>query len=183
MHGMPQGILDAMAPGMPRPQRTAVQNCAIGNGFHLPSLMVALLVLFQLGQPSAAQVTPWHHRMATVSSLSDPEEQALAQRFHHSPFNPAVYQEYPHLLRAEEIVEDMRQQFTDLHVHEQAFLDTQLLLDHTDLAAFQIYFGWIGARGRTHAGTRCRPGSHKRTRPSQRRLWAIRGRRVVQSWA
>ena len=134
-------------------QRTAVQSCAIGNDLHLPSLMVALLVLFQLGQPSAAQVTPWHHHMATVSSLSDPEEQALAQRFHHSPFNPAVYQEYPHLLRAEEIVEDMRQQFTDLHVHEQAFLDTQLLLDHTDLAAFQIYFGWASARGHTCAGT------------------------------
>ena len=48
MMGLPFPIVDAIGSGLEAKDRTAKQNSAIGNSFHVPSVMIMLLVLFQL---------------------------------------------------------------------------------------------------------------------------------------
>ena len=67
--GVPSTALQQLLPDAPTAERTAALNCAIGNGFHIPSVMLVLFVLFQLSDvvmatsPSPAWSCPAERRL------------------------------------------------------------------------------------------------------------------------
>ena len=99
LHGMPPALVEAVATGHEQARAVALRNSAWGNGFHVPSLMVILLLLFQL---SAGL------RDAHPSHLACKEEGELASRVVGTPFDNRFVNAYPGLLSVEELVQDMR---------------------------------------------------------------------------
>ena len=48
IHGVPPSLVEALGQGRTAELATAEQNNAIGSGFHIPSVMLAIILLFQL---------------------------------------------------------------------------------------------------------------------------------------
>ena len=135
VHGTPLGLIDALGRGLPRQQRTALQNGALGNGYHSPSLMLALFFLFQLGPVlDAVAAPPWPVRFA-VTSMSDFKEIALAKRFRGSPFAPVIYQAYPGILTASDLIADFKVQLQEVDINEQGYMAVLANLKGIDLTA------------------------------------------------
>ena len=78
----------------------AARNSAIGNGFHIPSVMMALIVLFQL----APQVK------AIARNLRDPQEQAMGHNSRNTALDDYYVEHFPGLLGPGAVVSDMQQQ-------------------------------------------------------------------------
>ena len=49
LHGMPPYLVESISHGKGEAVTTAARNSAVGNRFHIPSLMLALVILFQNG--------------------------------------------------------------------------------------------------------------------------------------
>ena len=161
VHGMPLSVIDAIAPALPAPARHQVQCSAVGNGYHLPSLMLAVVILLQLG-PSLAWGTAeaWTPAMALPRfQLSDPEEAGLRQRFSGSIFDPYRYKKHTTLLLAKELVADMEDQLKPLDLPSAVFLEVEQELQAVDLASLQLFYIWATERGHTalEAGPSWRP--------------------------
>ena len=89
----------------------------VGNSFHVPSIMLALLLLFQL-LPQATGVSP-----PMYAGL----EQCLREQVRGSAFQPGLVDSCPDPLSAEQLLQDVRQQFAplglqfpDIHMTERA---------------------------------------------------------------
>ena len=123
----------------------------LGNGFHTPSLMLAIIVMLQLG-PTLATPTPTPFspdRLSAVTRLSDPREQALAERFYGSPFDPATFRGHHSMLSVKQLVADMADQFRDLALPATMWGQLARNLRSIDTEFAQAYFVWLGRRGHT----------------------------------
>ncbi|CAK0807283.1 unnamed protein product, partial [Prorocentrum cordatum] len=78
LHGMPPALVEAVAVGHEQARATAMRNSELGNGVHVPSLMVALVLLFQLA-PGLRAASPSH--------LACAGEVALAHKVIGTPFD------------------------------------------------------------------------------------------------
>ena len=110
IHGIPVALIQEIARDDQVPARkTARQNSAIGNGYHIPSLMLALCILFQLAPASqAAEVvlSPWQ----------SVEEERLKGKVTGTVFEPGLVEAFPGLFTAQQIVADMVDQLAGIPV-------------------------------------------------------------------
>ena len=60
--------------------KVALRNSAVGNGFHMPSLMLALLILVQMANVTDAT--------EPLRSLADAQEEQLRSRIFGTAFDP-----------------------------------------------------------------------------------------------
>ena len=78
MHGLPPSLIQAIqAPTVK--EGVALQNSVVGNGFHMPSLMLALLIAFQL--------IPGLDAAQLHQNPIEQEEQELRVRVSHTAFD------------------------------------------------------------------------------------------------
>ena len=117
IHGLPSCILEHIRHDNEQ-QQTALRNSAVGNGFHIPSIMLALLVLLQ--------PAPVSDTMSLFRALPDASEQAVRRRIHHTAFDPQVVCSFPGLLTAEQITTSMQIQLPSLHAADEAWTCTAM---------------------------------------------------------
>ena len=65
----------------------------------------------------------------------------MAERFFGSPFDPVVFQRYPDILSAGQLVEDFKVQLGDFKIEAQVFQAVESNLAGLDLSALQGYWG------------------------------------------
>jgi hypothetical protein len=80
-----------------------VQNSLIGNGYHIPTMMLAFIVLLQLIPVAAG---------ASMTYVSQ-EEQYLQARLWHTAFQPGITEAFPGVLAVPEVV-DLMQDMLDV---------------------------------------------------------------------
>ena len=97
-------------------KRTALRNSAVGNGFHIPCVMMAVLIMLQMAPPADAT--------ERLRSLPDAAEQALHQRVRHTAFDPQVLEAYPGLLTTTDILKCMQSQLPQLSPSHRAWTCT-----------------------------------------------------------
>ena len=109
---------------------TAARNSAIGNGFHVPSLMLALVILFQMlpqGQ-------------ASIREVPDPRERELVCNIRNTAFDDYLVDRFPGLLSAAAVVRDMQHQLPMISDH---WTRVENDLGEINLNRLQRYFGYI----------------------------------------
>ena len=82
MHGLPSGCVAGAAEEMPWAEQERVRCSLIGDGFHLPSIMLFLFMLLQLVQPSVS-----------LRCMYEPEERALRSRVQYTVWRPGILQD------------------------------------------------------------------------------------------
>ena len=97
LHGMPPSTVLALAPMKDQMGRRRIQNSAVGNGFHVPSLALVILLISQAAK--ASYVSP---------SLADPDEFGLRLRIEGSVFDQSIALGHPALMSAQEVVDDIQ---------------------------------------------------------------------------
>ena len=115
VHGIPKAVVEQVGLGLDRAAKTAAHNSAIGNSLHTPSVLVALLLLFQLGV-----VTNGEAQLPAVwlqpRSLLDKEEQGLLARYKASVFDLSSLRCVEQLLSPKQVVDDMKAQLSQFEV-------------------------------------------------------------------
>ena len=135
LHGLPPSLLEAIDHANQQ-QRTALRNSAVGNGFHIPCVMMAVLIMLQLAPPANAT--------AQLRSLPDAAEQALHQRIRHTAFDPQVLEVYPGLLTTADILKCMQAQLPQLSPSHWAWTCTSSWKqeDLRTLQSFGVFSKW-----------------------------------------
>ena len=128
----------------------------VGNGFHLPSVMLALVLLFQLAPPTQASKLYTH--------LPDAQEAAVRRRIEHTAFDPQVIQAFPGLLRPHDIITSMQEQLPMLPTQHEAWKCVQAW-DTDHIRMLQSY--WIFCTMRGHDNLECGPDWAMQTRRAQ----------------
>ena len=113
---------------VPLQQRTALQASAIGNGFHVPTLMAMLIILFQLLEPVHA------------SRISGTQEDQLRRRLAGSCFEPGRAAVFPGILDASDIVNSMRVQLDVLNADDAIWSEVLRSLSAIPLSELQLYY-------------------------------------------
>ena len=93
---LPTSVVTTLATSKEPIAKRRIQNSAVGNGFHIPSLAVFLAMLSHLAPPVAS------------TTLFDAEEQALRRRIRGTAFDEQIYERFPGLLSAVDIIGEMR---------------------------------------------------------------------------
>ena len=137
MHGLPPSLIAAIhAPTVQG--KVALQNSAVGNGFHMPSLMIALLIAFQL--------IPGLDAAQLHQNPIDQEEQDLKMRVSHTAFDPQVVEAFPGKLSQTQLMESMQSQLPVLHEQDPVW---RCVLDigDEDLQRLQVFWVFCQLRG------------------------------------
>ena len=118
----------------------------VGNGFHLPSVMLALLLLFQLAPQSQA--------ITLYMGLPDAQEEAVRRRICHTAFDPQVVKAFPGVLTPAAIRASMQAQLPMLPPAHRAWrcID-EWDEDHTRM----LQSFWIFSRMQGHDDLECGP--------------------------
>ena len=147
IHGFPTRVVDAVpTKGRSRDQVVAIQNSLIGNGFHLPSVMLFFCALLSLVDKSAARQVDIEHRMSY-----GPAEAALRSRIRGSVFEPGLFLHYPGLIDGPSLVEDIARQVAAADIAPEVWSEVADNISHDDLASLQSY--WVDTQ------LRCRSAS------------------------
>ena len=140
LHGMPPAMVEAIHGHGGDEKTTAARNSAIGNGFHVPSLMLALVILFQMlpqGQ-------------ATIRALPDPREKQLVDNVRNTAFDDYLVDRFPGLLSAAALVKDMQQQLPMITTSEH-WSRVEHNLGEINLNRLQRYWVYLKMHGHTAA--------------------------------
>ena len=138
IHGMPPALLEEVIRGQDDGHATAVRNSVIGNGFHVPSLMLALLLLFQLAPNVHA--APQKYLPCVV-------EKQLQVRIACTEFDHVWVKSYPGILSVDEVLEDMQIQLPMVEPEHKAWKRTKSNLLKHDLACLQCFWVFMRRRG------------------------------------
>ena len=142
LHGLPPAMVESIqAAGGPE-QATAARNSAVGNGFHAPSLMLALILLFQM-MPQA---------QALPRSLPEPREQGLQERIRNTAFDNYLVDRFPGVLSARDLVRDMQEQLPMIRGN---WDKVETILHRGNLRRLQRF--WIFLRLQGHTATEAGP--------------------------
>ena len=87
-------------------QQVALRNSAVRNGFHIPSLMLALVIFLQLTHVTKTALV--------LQTLPDAEESQLCKRLFGTAFDPYVVNAFPGLLGTDEILACMQSQLPQI---------------------------------------------------------------------
>ena len=145
LHGLPPSLLQPLQ-AESGAGRIALQNSVVGNGFHMPSVMLALIILFNLA-PQAASA-PLH------TGLLDAQEEELRQRISHTAFDPHVVKAFPGLLTSAAIRSSMQEQLPMVPDTHAAWLCLDGL-DEAHLRDLQSF--WIHCKMHGHDDLECGP--------------------------
>ena len=108
VHGLPpDAVSSTTLQGLSEDRRTQIRNSWIGNGFHIPSLV---LIIFMLVSEAAS----------TPASLECVFEKHLQDAVPGSPFDEAVLSAFPGRLTADSLVAEVQALFRDIPNNEQA---------------------------------------------------------------
>ena len=95
----PSALMGAAVSEHSRARKEQVRNSLLGNSLHVPSIMLALIVLLQLLPP--AQARP------QIGFPFCPVEQGLRNRVRHTFLEPGLAACVPGILTAENVVDDI----------------------------------------------------------------------------
>lgn len=115
-------------------QRRAKQNSLLGNGFHLPSVIVILLMLPQLLEAKL------------VRQPAAPDS-ALRARLHLTVWEPGRLDHMPGLLDAEAITQEMQLMLPFAQISQDIWADTARRLGACRLSHLQAFAAWRRLRG------------------------------------
>ena len=138
LHGMPPAIVESIQTPGGSEQATAARNSAVGNGFHVPSVMLALIVLFQMLPQSTA----------VARSVQEPREQELKEKIRNTAFDDYLVDRFPGLLSAKELVKDMRQQIPMVN---KGWVMVEKTLGKVNLNRLQRFWVFLKVHGHTAA--------------------------------
>ena len=130
--GMPPAAVAAIQG--PEARRTQGRNSLLGNGFHLPSVLVIFMMLPALLDAKL------------VMAPSAPDF-LLRTRLQGSIWEPQRLDSFPDLLKSTQIVQDMRCCFDDISVPEEVWRDVDRRLSHCRLSHLQGFAAWRRLRG------------------------------------
>ena len=145
--GIPTAVLDMIATDNLQHDRTAKLNSAIGNSFHVPSLMLALLLLFQLVDRAKAITVP--------SSITPAKEKALKNRVMGTVFDDAYMHGSPHTKTSENIAIDMMRMLSGIPVRSNVLTHCVEALTEMDLTSLQVFWVYLCDHG--HTGSEAPP--------------------------
>ena len=141
LHGMPPAMAESIQTAGSDEKATATRNSAVGNGFHVPSVMLALIVLFQMLPQGQA-----------IKFLPEPRELELSQRIRDTAFDDYLVDRFPGLLSARCLVADMRQQLPML---TECWKEVGVNLNRLNLRRLQRF--WVFLKLHGHTGTEAGP--------------------------
>lgn len=130
--GIPPSVLDSVS-GPPE-RRRQVQNSLIGNGFHLPSIMLLLCLLPQLLEGKIP--TP----------VLDYEEQALVARLDNTVWAPGRLRTFPGLLTASDVCDSLPVCFPSIQIPLDILHLVQARLNVCELHELQGFSAWCRLR-------------------------------------
>ena len=134
--GWPVGLtdeVDNMLSTSSRARRQAALNSFIGNGLHLPCIMMAFVMLLQTaGGCNISYHLPY-----------DPQEKALRDQVAGTVWQPGFVESFPGVLSAEQIWQDVRLVFEDHKFDRLPWRTVQELFVQQDVAFLQCY--WVYA--------------------------------------
>ena len=136
LHGFPPRVVETLpVDSLSRAQVVAAQNSLIGNGFHLPSMMMFFTMLFTLVAPGASR------SVSSTKFSYSPEEAALRGRVLGSVFQPGICEAFPGLVTRDTLIWDMRLQVPTGSVSDRSWAAAVQAISHSDLEALQAY--WV----------------------------------------
>ena len=139
--GIPTTALQQIAPGLNKAERTAKLNSIIGNGFHLPSMMLALLMLFQLGDRAMAVPAP--------APLAAAAERRLRLRVRNTVFDEYYVRHSQYSMSSEQVGQVMFRLFDGIQVPDGVQAQCTADLATIDLSTLQAYWIFICENGHT----------------------------------
>ena len=116
-------------------ERCRARNSLLGNGFHLPSILVLLSVLAQLCD-------------AKISFMLDPQQEALRARTVNTVWGGDWVYNAPGLLSVDDIIHDMELQFEPLPVPHCVWQECRNSLSHCDIVLPQAFSCFQRSRGK-----------------------------------
>ena len=161
LHCVPPAVVQAV-PKSPAAQRVAKQNSLIGNGFHLPSVMVFFCLLLQLLPKAAALSKP----------IPEMHETWLKDRIAGSIWDQARLRSFPGLLQHAEVVREMQRQFPP-DISQTVSWD-KLQMNEADLVSLQCHTAFNALRQQTSSNLSMPPLCYDKR--SRARLMAVAGR-------
>ncbi len=132
--GLPPGLLRPVAGS--QDQRVQAQNSLVGNGFHIPSVMLLLCLIPQLLQ---AKFIPYH--------MDDVHEVALHRRLQGTVWQPGRIEVFPGILDAAQILPEIQSQFLEFTFPDQLRVMTTSRLQACRLSWLQYFTAWTRSRG------------------------------------
>ena len=109
----------------------------VGNSLHMPTIMLALIILLQLPQPTCGRL--W--------SMSCVEERKLQGNTWGTIWWPGMLDEWPGIMSAHDVVEDIKDMFSLLPVQEFDWLKLEVRLASCNIAWLQVYWADASSRG------------------------------------
>ena len=140
--GVPPSVLDAVSPGDGRASRTAKTNSIIGNGYHIPAVMLMLCILLQLTEKPLALRVP--------TPLQLQAETTLQTRIRGTVFDQRYLSSSPHLRPTSEIATDTLRLLGDIPIPQRLVQTTVEALSSIEMDSLQSFWVFLCERGHTH---------------------------------
>ena len=128
-----------MSVNTPPAKREQQRNSLIGNGFHIPSIMILLRLLPHLLQAKFVHPT------------IDPGDGVLQARFQGTVWEPGRLDVWPHLLDAADVVRLLPTCFAHLAIPDELLSQVHHRLAHCRLSRLQEFAVWQEMRGEPFA--------------------------------
>ena len=148
VHCFPSSVIEKTCSRGRTPEDMEDRRCSlVGNGFHIPSIMLALILLASLQQTVS-------YRVPVNTPLAELWEARLRNAIRGSAFEPGTCRAFPGIYDAPGIVHELWELFTVLDVDRAAFdswaatFATEVISG--DLAKLQVY--WVDTCMRGHQG-------------------------------
>ena len=167
-HGCPPAAVKPdYADNMTEKDAERLANCALGNGFHIPSVMIIFMLLLQ-----SAASWPTHHR--DLGRAAD--EEGLARRIQDTVFDDTTLRSTPGLLSPDQLVDQMAIIFQPLEHERSTTLPWRLIrknlrLQEPAVMAMQRFWAHEIRRGRNDGAMGPRPLSAQ----ERAQAWAYMG--------
>ena len=161
--GIPHPVVGAIGEGLDSRSRIAKQNSAIGNSFHVPSVMLVLLLLFQLSEVSLAKIPP---------SLANTEELKLRVQITGTIFDSSYLKAFGDVQSTQQLTAEMFQLLPGITFPMQVIDQVGQGLEAIDIASLQTYWAFLLQQG--HTSTEAPPTWS--TQQHRGLAWAAHGR-------
>ena len=140
--GIPWPVVEPVGQAGPAGERAERQNSAIGNSFHVPSLMVALVLLFQLAEGAVATVPP---------QLADMAEKRLGERIKGTVFDEVYLQVHGGVLTTNQVMDDMFALLPSIAFPQAVMTTVREQMAQVGLASLQAFWAYLQLQGHTAA--------------------------------
>ena len=141
--GIPWPVIEPVGQTGPAEARAERPNSAIGNSFHVPSLMVALVLLFQMSTAAVAVEVP--------PELRDVEEVSLGKRIRGTVFDEAYLLAKGNVQASDQVVGEMFAMMPTIAFPKQLMNTVNEQIAQVGLVSLQAYWAYLRLQGHTAA--------------------------------